>query len=211
MKSRRNILNIRKRQPTSTNNHDSQMADHSSSRDGSIPVTEDTLGPELTDESSTNLPEHKGAFKSETVVEVHEDTDDDSPYEEVRAAVLNTDDNSPANTVRAWILGMFFVTVVGAINMLLSMRNPPLTIPTVVVILLVYPVGLLWAKFVPTKNFRTFGVKWTTNPGPWTVKEHTVVTLMASVTSNYPYSTNALEALQAKSLYNHNMGWGASA
>ena len=112
------------------------------------------------------------------------------------------------NTVRAWILGMFFVTVVAAINMLLSMRSPALSVPTVVVILLVYPLGLLWARFIPTKTFRTFGVEWKTNPGPWTIKEHTVVTLMANVTSGYPYSTNALEALQAKSLYNHNMGWG---
>jgi hypothetical protein len=212
MESRQDFMDIRKRQPASTNNNDSQMADHPLSRYGQTSVTEDTLSPEQTDGSSTNLTDQfeasKVAFKSETIVEVHEELDDDSPYEEVRAAVRNTDDNSPANTLRAWILGMFFVTVVGAINMLLSMRQPALTIPTVVVILLVYPLGLLWARFVPTKSFRTFGVEWTTNPGPWTIKEHTVVTLMASVTSNYPYSTNALEALQAKTLYNHNMGWG---
>jgi hypothetical protein len=213
MEWKRKFLDIRKRQPTGTNNHDSQITDHPPSTDGQTSVTEDTLSLKQTDEWSSNLPPEqleasKGASKSENVIEIHEDIDDDSPYEEVRAAVRNTDDNSPANTVRAWILGMIFVTVVAAINMLLSMRSPALTVPTVVVILLVYPLGLLWAKFVPTKTFRTFGVEWTTNPGPWTIKEHTVVTLMANVTSGYPYSTNALEALQAKPLYNHNMGWG---
>jgi hypothetical protein len=47
---------------------------------------------------------------------------ENSPYEEVRAAVRNTDDGSVANTVRAWILGMFFVTIGSGLNMFLSMR-----------------------------------------------------------------------------------------
>lgn len=41
----------------------------------------------------------------------------DSPYPEVRSAVRNFDEDVPANTVRAWILGMFFVTVLSAVNM----------------------------------------------------------------------------------------------
>jgi len=145
---------------------------------------------------------------AEKVAEIQREFIEDSPYEEVRAAVRNTDDESVANTVRAWILGLLFMTVVAAINMFLSMRSPAITIPTVVVILLVYPLGELWARVVPTKKFRTFGIDWTFNPGPWTIKEHTVVTLMANVTTGYPYSTNALEALQAKTLYDHDMGWG---
>lgn len=47
---------------------------------------------------------------------------DDSPYEQVRAAVRNTDGEEVANTVRAWILGMLFVTIGSALNMFLSMR-----------------------------------------------------------------------------------------
>jgi hypothetical protein len=47
---------------------------------------------------------------------------DDSPYEEVRAAVRNTDNEEVANTVRAWILGMIFVTIGSGLNMFLSMR-----------------------------------------------------------------------------------------
>lgn len=214
MEQKQGIFNIRKNHPIDNNNFDSSTTDHPSSRDGqtSIPETTDSL--KQTGEWESDLPlKHfeasNGFSKSEDVIETHEeDIEDDSPYEEVRAAVRNTDDQSPANTVRAWILGLLFVTVVAAINMLLSMRSPALTVPTVVVILLVYPLGLMWAKFVPIKIFHIFGVKWTTNPGPWTIKEHTVVTLMANVTSGYPYSTNALEALQAKPLYNHNMGWG---
>jgi hypothetical protein len=47
---------------------------------------------------------------------------EDSPYEEVRAAVRNTDHEQVASTVRAWILGIIFVTVGSGLNMFLSMR-----------------------------------------------------------------------------------------
>ena len=47
---------------------------------------------------------------------------DNSPYEEVRAAVRITDGEEPANTLRAWVLGMLFVTVGSGANMFLSMR-----------------------------------------------------------------------------------------
>ncbi|KAF2765591.1 OPT family small oligopeptide transporter [Teratosphaeria nubilosa] len=53
-----------------------------------------------------------------------------------------------------------------------------------------------------------FGLSWTLNTGPFTIKEHAVVTLMANVTAGYAYSTDALLALKAKSLYNLDMGWG---
>lgn len=133
---------------------------------------------------------------------------DDSPYEEVRAAVRNTDGGEVACTVRAWILGMIFVTLGSGLNMLLSMRSPMVNFPALVVILLVYPIGCLWAKVMPTRVFRTFGLEWTFNTGPFTIKEHVVVTLMSNVSIAYAYSTDALLALQGKPFYNVNLGWG---
>lgn len=133
---------------------------------------------------------------------------EDSPYEEVRAAVRNTDGGEVANTVRAWILGMFFVTIGSGLNMFLSMRSPAINFPSLVVQLLVYPIGCFWAKVVPTRVFNTFGVKWTFNTGPFTIKEHVVITLMSNVSIGYAYSTDALLALQGKPFYNINFGWG---
>ncbi|TVY39646.1 Sexual differentiation process protein [Lachnellula subtilissima] len=46
---------------------------------------------------------------------------EDSPYEEVKAAVRAIDGGEVANTVRAWILGMIFVTICSGLNMFLSM------------------------------------------------------------------------------------------
>lgn len=134
----------------------------------------------------------------------------DSPYEEVRAAVRSTDGGEVANTVRAWILGLVFVTVGSGLNMFLSMRSPAINFPAIVIQLLVFPIGCLWAKVVPTRIFHTFGVRWTFNTGPFTIKEHVVVVLMSNVSISYAYSTDALLALQGKPFYDVNLGWGFS-
>ncbi|OTA61585.1 OPT family small oligopeptide transporter [Hypoxylon sp. EC38] len=163
-----------------------------------------------------NLPQEKldavkSALKHGDIKEIAEVDllfTEDSPYEEVRAAVRNTDGGEVACTVRAWILGMIFVTLGSGLNMLLSMRSPMVNFPALVVVLLAYPVGCLWAKFMPTKVFNTFGLQWTFNPGPFTIKEHTVITIMSNVSISYAYSTDALLALQGKPFYNINLGWG---
>ncbi|KAI2780473.1 small oligopeptide transporter [Daldinia loculata] len=165
-----------------------------------------------------NLPQEKldavnSALKHGDVKEIIEADSlfsEDSPYEEVRAAVRNTDGGEVACTVRAWILGMIFVTLGSGLNMLLSMRSPMVNFPALVVVLLVYPVGSLWAKIMPTRVFKTFGQEWTLNTGPFTIKEHVVVTIMSNVSISYAYSTDALLALQGKPFYNLNLGWGFS-
>ncbi|KAJ9131719.1 OPT family small oligopeptide transporter [Pleurostoma richardsiae] len=163
-----------------------------------------------------NLPQEKADFIDKAlhdgdvgeILAADELFTEDSPYEEVRAAVRNTDGGEVANTVRAWILGMIFVTVGSGLNMFLSMRSPAINFPSLVVQLLVYPIGCFWAKVVPMKVFNTFGVRWTFNTGPFTIKEHVVITLMSNVSIGYAYSTDALLALQGKPFYNLNMGWG---
>jgi OPT family small oligopeptide transporter len=164
-------------------------------------------------EASTEKPSAK-AFDGEVGTLSPTDQSDDgiveavAASEYVQAAVRTEDGEEPANTLRAWILGFFFVTVSSGVNMLLSMRSPAITIPVVAILLLVYPIGCFWARVMPTRTFHTFGLAWSLNPGPFNIKEHTVVTLMASVTYGYAYSTDALLALQAKSLYNRDLGIG---
>lgn len=145
---------------------------------------------------------------TDKIVEADAFFTEQSPYDEVCAAVRNTDGGEVANTVRAWILGMFFVTIGSGLNMFLSMRNPAINFPSLVVQLLVYPIGCLWAKLIPKRAFSLFGLKWTFNTGPFTMKEHVVVVLMSNVSIGYAYSTDALLALQGKPFYNINLGWG---
>lgn len=162
----------------------------------------------LADEAADALREAARTDNLERVLSVDKETTEDSPYEAVRAAVRNTDGEEVANTVRAWVLGFIFVTASAGVNMFLSMRSPAIQIPTVVIMLLVYPFGCLWARVLPARTFKTFGLTWSTNPGPFTIKEHAVVTLMANVTYGYAYATDALLALDAKPLYNIHLGWG---
>lgn len=53
----------------------------------------------------------------------HHDADEDSPYQEVRAAVRNSDGGEVANTLRAWIIGLFFVSLGTGLHMFLGMRR----------------------------------------------------------------------------------------
>jgi hypothetical protein len=71
----------------------------------------------------------------EVVLRAQVDFTENSPYEEVRAAVRTTDGGEPANTLRAWILGMLFVTAASGLNMFLSMRSPAINFPSVIVLL----------------------------------------------------------------------------
>lgn len=72
--------------------------------------------------------------------------EEDSPYFEVRATVRNYDQEMPANTIRAWIIGLTATTIVSAVNLLFSLRNPSISIYVYVVQLLAYPVGCGMAR-----------------------------------------------------------------
>ena len=51
-----------------------------------------------------------------------------------------------------------------------------------------FPIGRLWARYVP--NATILGLE--LNPGPFTAKEHVIITIMGSVASNYAYSVSRL-------------------
>ena len=83
--------------------------------------------PNLADDEIDALREAAKTGDAEKVLEVEKTFVEDSPYENVRAAVRTTDGEECANTLRAWVLGFFFVTVASGINMFLSMRSPAST------------------------------------------------------------------------------------
>jgi OPT family small oligopeptide transporter len=128
---------------------------------------------------------------------IEAELEENSPYPEVVAAVRNTDEDVPANTIRAWFLGFIFVTIGSGCNMLFSLRNPAIQITSIVAQLVSFPFGLLMARYLPSKQFNTFGLKWSLNPGPFNMKEHTLITIMANVSfaQGAAYSTYGLEAL----------------
>ncbi|KIK00651.1 hypothetical protein K443DRAFT_7500 [Laccaria amethystina LaAM-08-1] len=114
---------------------------------------------------------------------------DDSPYPEVRSAVANFDDPTmPASTFRAWVLGICWAIILPGMNQFFHLRFPSVAIGGLVAQLLVFPLGRLWVRVCP--QAKIFGIE--LNPGPFTIKEHVLVTIMASVGATSAYATDII-------------------
>ncbi|KAH3944083.1 hypothetical protein HBI56_034190 [Parastagonospora nodorum] len=122
----------------------------------------------------TDAHDHKG--EAHLVGEVIEN----SPYPEVRAVVRNYDEDVPTSTIRAWTIGLLMTTICSSVNALFLLRYPIVSIGPYVVLLLAYPIGLLFAKVLPNKEFSIFGLKGNLNPGPFNVKEHVIIVAMSN-------------------------------
>ena len=116
-----------------------------------------------------------------------------SPYSEVRAVVDNHDDPSvPCSTIRAWIIGLGFSILLGFINQLFSIRQPSITILANVAQLLSFPIGKAMEKTLPDWGFTLFGTRHSLNPGTFSKKEHMLITIMANVAYQTPYTNNII-------------------
>ena len=118
------------------------------------------------------------------------------------------DEDMPANTIRAWVIGMFLTTIGSALNMLFSMRAPSIIISSLVAQLVAYPIGYAWQKIMPNRKFGSGRFAFNLNPGPFNMKEHTVIVVMANATfgGGAAYSTDTILAQRA--FYGQNYGWG---
>lgn len=118
-----------------------------------------------------------------------------SPYAEVRAVTDPVDDpHIPVETLRVYILGMLAMGGVTALNTVMdamsnylrlstvfATSNPGLSIGTTVMQLVLAPCGHFLAWVLPDWGFTIHGRRISLNPGPWTVKEQTLATVMFSV------------------------------
>ncbi|KAJ7691304.1 OPT oligopeptide transporter protein-domain-containing protein [Mycena rosella] len=151
--------------------------------------------------------------------------DDESPYPEVRSAVANTDDpDMPVTTLRTWVIGIAWAILIPVstnftflrtlsfkpdciqgLNQFFFFRFPSVTITGIVAQLLSFPVGRAAAAYVP--NWRILGVS--LNPGPFTVKEHVLITIMASVGAGSAYATDivAVQRVYYNQTYNFSYQW----
>ena len=138
-----------------------------------------------TDDDSTKVP----------VVRFDEDVEqENSPYPEVRAAVRNYDEDLPCNTVRAWAIGMSLIFLGASMNTVFSLRSPSISLGPLIAQVIAWPIGHGWARVMPTKQFNTFGLRWSLNPGPFNIKEHAIIVVMASVSFSVAYATDIILA-----------------
>ncbi|KAJ3994522.1 OPT oligopeptide transporter protein-domain-containing protein [Lentinula boryana] len=158
--------------------------------------------------------------------------EEDSPFPEVRASVSNIDDpEMPALTLRMWIVGLSLSILSAALNVFFNFRSPAPSVVPNALLLLSYPMGKGLSFLLPIRTFRVplprlprwwrarrFGdvdgereeedaspsFSFSLNPGPWNIKEHALVFIMANVAISSPYAMNAIVVSQ---IY-YNQVWG---
>ncbi|KAJ2624053.1 hypothetical protein GGI25_001351 [Coemansia spiralis] len=122
---------------------------------------------------------------------------EDSPFEVVRTAVSNTDDSTmPSMTFRSHVLGIFFVCLISFVNQFYWERDNPIALNLLIVQLLCYPMGVGMAWLLPKKTWSCFGYKWTMNPGPFTIKEHVLISLMSNASAYMALTVDVFAVLR---------------
>jgi|SRR5277367_3353188 hypothetical protein len=74
-----------------------------------------------------------------------------------------------------WTIAFLFTTLGSGINMLLSLRRPSIVITAIVAQLLSFPLGKAWGRWMPAWKWTVFGYTMHLNPGPFNIKEHTLI------------------------------------
>ncbi len=171
--------------------------------------TEDAGKPSLDSDRAPLVPGGDGGEDDDVPVV------EDSPYPEVRAAVHPYDDHTlPCNTLRAWTIGLSLIFLGASMNTLFSLRSPNISLGALIAQVIAWPLGRGWARFVPDKDVTLLlpwlakgGLKRVTirlNPGPFNVKEHAIIVVMASVSFSVAYATDII--LAQKVFYDQDFG-----
>jgi len=151
-------------------------------------------------------PEAKETFETEKPhvtepeqVPVAEDAEQ-SKYMEVRAGTdLDDDPTMPAETFRAYTIGIILTVIGASISNVTELREEPLVVDSGLLTLIALPIGRWWARWMPKARIG-FG-KWSfqLNPGTFTVKEHTLICVMASVgAGSGPYAISLIAVQMVK-------------
>ncbi|CAF4465215.1 unnamed protein product, partial [Rotaria sp. Silwood2] len=108
------------------------------------------------------------------------DDDEQSPYEEVAANISNKDDPTVlCLTFRSVFIGILLTCLMSIVAQFFNYRTSPLDINIGLVILLSYMIGEFMSKILPEKFFNI-----TINPGSFSMKEHALITIMATSGTN---------------------------
>lgn len=114
-------------------------------------------------------------------------TPEDTGNPDVSGIVPSTDDPAiPVSTFRVWFIGLWFSIIGSCINNFFAERLPGIGISGFVAQLVAYPMGKLFERVLPTTKFVTFGAEWSFNPGPFSAKEHILITIMSIYTLFMP-------------------------
>ncbi|EGG10787.1 putative oligopeptide transporter [Melampsora larici-populina 98AG31] len=129
---------------------------------------------------------------------------ENSPYPEVRACVDPFDDPTiPVLTFRMWVIGIFLVCLGTGVNQFFAQRMPTIGLSVTSAQLVAYPIGCMMAKYLPEKVFRIGNHPFTLNPGPFNMKEHMLISIMANVSFGGAFATDIIAVLRIKRFFNN--------
>jgi len=118
---------------------------------------------------------------------------------EIRAAVEIGDDVTlSAETFRAYAIGLTFTLMASAMSNVTGLRELPLVVEPEIIQLVSLPVGRAWARIMPHKTIGFGKWKFMLNPGPFNIKEHALIVIMANVGAGYPPYAVSLLIVQMK-------------
>ncbi|KAH9911843.1 OPT oligopeptide transporter [Fomitopsis serialis] len=166
---------------------------------------------DLESSSTSSIPDkerldaEKGAVKDNVAVTEFDDPNLDDK-EALEFAVANTDDfDMPSSTIRTWVMGIIWAVIIPGMNQFFFFRYPSVNVGSYVALLLSFPVGRFWARFMP--KVKILGVS--LNPGPFTIKEHVLITIMAGVGAGSAYATDivAVQRVYYSQEYNFIYQW----
>ncbi|KAJ7647777.1 OPT oligopeptide transporter protein-domain-containing protein [Roridomyces roridus] len=157
----------------------------------SLPSTVEKTTIRAESQSFAQSASEEGSIKMEFDFDTVEE--EDSPFPEVRASVSNIDDpDMPAMTIRMWFVGLVLCTVSSSLNVFFNFRQPAPSVVPLALLLVAYPFGKFLAYILPITTYRFRSLEFSLNPGPWNIKEHVLVFIMANVAVGNPYALNAI-------------------
>ncbi|XP_034677706.1 oligopeptide transporter 1-like [Vitis riparia] len=130
----------------------------------------------------------------------------DCPIEEVRLTVPITDDpTEPCLTFRTWVLGLISCVLLAFVNQFFGYRDNQLSISSVSAQIVVLPLGKFMATMLPTKQVNVPFTNWSfsLNPGPFSLKEHVLITMFANAGSGGVYAVYIITIVKA--FYHRNL------
>lgn len=145
-----------------------------------------------------DITETRSESESMSEADYYGDDDETSVVPEVELTVPKTDDPAePTVTFRMWVLGITACVLLSFLNQFFWYRTNPLTISSVSAQIAVVPIGHLMARVLPTRRFFQ-GTRWsfTMNPGPFSTKEHVLITVFANSGGGSVYASHILSAVK---------------
>ncbi|KAL6956822.1 OPT superfamily [Sarracenia purpurea var. burkii] len=141
-----------------------------------------------------------GVYSSDTLrYEPYDgEEEENSPIEQVALTVPVADDPTlPVVTFRMWTLGILACVVLSFLNQFFWYRREPLSITSISAQISVVPLGHLMASTITNRVFfKGRRCEFTLNPGPFNVKEHVLITILANAGAGNVYAIHMVTAVK---------------